>query len=306
MDKWLEEWKEAYNEGVDAKIADVEGLRPAQAFVQTIQTFDPTWADSIRETYNVMGLPLPDLHTLVERYQQKTRIYAVQNTKRANVNAAFATLQGLSPKETKHDSETQGSLSRSSSKQRRQCLCKKWHDFKNCVYFIESIRPANWKPDAMIQAAIDETLQRVPQLKRAVEHAQAFRAEEARKGKGKAADIASSSSPKDNGLSDGAFAISGLSTAGVVDSEAERNYQDTMRNAWMFDIGSNIHVCNSLKGFTKTRDSDETIRAGAIPLAIQTYGQVIIEVAGPNGMKLLVLYDVAYIPGFFTNLVSAK
>ena len=33
MTKWLEEWKEAYNKGVDAKIADVEGLRPAQAFI---------------------------------------------------------------------------------------------------------------------------------------------------------------------------------------------------------------------------------------------------------------------------------
>ena len=49
------------------------------------------------------------------------------------------------------------------------------------VYFIESIRPANWKPDATIQAAIDETLQRVPQLKKAVGYAQAFRAEEAKK-----------------------------------------------------------------------------------------------------------------------------
>ena len=81
MTGWLEEWKEAYNKGVDTNIADIEGLRPAQAFIQTIQMFDPTWADSIRETHNAMGLPLPDLYTLVERYQQKTYIYAVQSTK---------------------------------------------------------------------------------------------------------------------------------------------------------------------------------------------------------------------------------
>ena len=89
-----------------------------------------------------------------------------------------------------------------------------------------------------------------------------------KKGKGKAVDTASSSSPKDNGLSDGAFTISGLAAAGVVDSEAEKDYQNTMRNAWIFDTRSNIHVCNSLKGFTKTRDGDKIIRAGTTPLAI--------------------------------------
>ena len=119
--KWLEEWKKAYNKGVNANIIDIEGLRPVQAFIQIIQTFNPTWANSIQETYNAIGLPLPNLHTLVERYQQKTRICAVQSTKQANANTAFATLQGLNPNKTKDNTKTQRSLFR----QQRQCLCKK-------------------------------------------------------------------------------------------------------------------------------------------------------------------------------------
>ena len=82
----------------------------------------------------------------------------------------------------------------------------------------------------MIQAAINETLQRVPQLKKAIKHAQTFRIEKARKGKGKAADTASSSSFKNNGLSNRAFIIFNLSTTGMVGSKAEKKYQNTIKN----------------------------------------------------------------------------
>ena len=101
-----------------------------------------------------------------------------------------------------------------------------------------------------------------------MEHTQAFRVEEARKGKGKVVDITSLSSSKDNGLSNRAFVISGLSTIGMVGSEAERKYQNIIKNAWIFDIRFNIHICNLLKGFIKIKDNNKIIKAGAIPLII--------------------------------------
>ena len=56
----------------------------------------------------------------------------------------------------------------------------------------------------------------------------------------------------------------------------------------------------------KTRNSDKIIRAKTTPLAIQIYGQVIIKITDLNKIKLLIFYDIAYILGFFINLVSAK
>ena len=64
------------------------------------------------------------------------------------------------------------------------------------------------------------------------------------------------------------FTIFNLSVANIIGSEAEDTYQDTMRNIWIFDIRSNIHICNSLKGFIKTKNSDKIIKAGATPLII--------------------------------------
>ena len=81
-------------------------------------------------------------------------------------------------------------------------------------------------------------------------------------------DTANSSFFKDNGLSDRAFTIFDLFITGLVDSEAKRNYQNTKKNIWIFNIKFNIYVCNSLKGFIKTKNSDKTIKAGATPHAI--------------------------------------
>ena len=63
-----------------------------------------------------------------------------------------------------------------------------------------------------------------------MEHTQTFKIKKARKGKGKAANIISLSSFKDNRLFDRVFIISDLFTAGVVDSKAERNYQNTIKD----------------------------------------------------------------------------
>ena len=64
------------------------------------------------------------------------------------------------------------------------------------------------------------------------------------------------------------------------------------------DTGFNIHIYNLLKRFMKTRDGDKIFKIGAIPLAIQVYGQITIEIIDLNRMKPLVLYNITYISGF--------
>ena len=77
-------------------------------------------------------------------------------------------------------------------------------------------------------------------------------------------NTASSYSPKNNRFFDKNFIISNLFIISVVDFKAERKYQNIIKDVWIFDIRSNIHIYNLLKGFTKTRDSDEIIKIGTI------------------------------------------
>ena len=62
-----------------------------------------------------------------------------------------------------------------------------------------------------------------------MKYAQAFRAEEIKKGKDKMANIISLFFPKDNRLFNGVFIISNLFIISMVGSEAERKYQNIIK-----------------------------------------------------------------------------
>ena len=82
------------------------------------------------------------------------------------MNTAFAILQGLSPNETKDNSEIQGSFSRSSFPQQNpQCIYRLKYLFRNCYYLNELIRPSGWKVNALTQVAINKKLYKNSKLK---------------------------------------------------------------------------------------------------------------------------------------------
>ena len=65
---------------------------------------------------------------------------------------------------------------------------------------------------------------------------------------------------KNNRLFDGVFIIFNFFIAGVVNSKTKRNYQNIIKNVWIFDIRFNIYIYNLLKGFMKTKDNNKIIR----------------------------------------------
>jgi hypothetical protein len=75
----------------------------------------------------------------------------------------------------------------------------------------------------------------------------------------------------------------------------------------MYDTASNTHVCNGTKQFTKTRDAgnDSFLSVGDTTTKIEAYSTVRLEVNSPNGTRTVDLLDTAYVPGFYTNLVSS-
>jgi len=53
-------------------------------------------------------------------------------------------------------------------KDTRPCLCGGIHRFSQCLYFIPSLRPANWTEDLDIRKKIDATLRDKPGLKNVI------------------------------------------------------------------------------------------------------------------------------------------
>ena len=70
--------------------------------------------------------------------------------------------------------------------------------------------------------------------------------------------------------------------------------------------GSDIYVVNHNKGFIYTRSPrpGEHISGGRDSYQIEAFGTVQVELRTPNGPLMITLVDVAYIPGFLTNVVA--
>src|SRR5882757_3628423 len=87
-------------------------------------------------------------------------------------------------------------------------------------------------------------------------------------------------------------------------STAQSEYK--LKNHWIIDSGSDIHVCNSQDGYARTGAAGETdqLIAGKTRYQIASFGTVNVAVNTPQGIRQIQLTNVAYIPGFMTNLVS--
>jgi hypothetical protein len=73
------------------------------------------------------------------------------------------------------------------------------------------------------------------------------------------------------------------------------------------DTGSNVHICNSTYfNWVKTADAKPTdvIFAGTAAHQVAAWGEVIINVNRGNARKDILLTQVAYVPGFLTNLFA--
>jgi hypothetical protein len=90
-------------------------------------------------------------------------------------------------------------------------------------------------------------------------------------------------------------------------AKVQQNALPAIRNRWILDPGSNIHVCNSTRfGWQETRKArpHEMVLAGDSTLAIQAWGEVTFNVNRPYGIGKVQLSNVALVEGFLTNVVS--
>jgi hypothetical protein len=77
-------------------------------------------------------------------------------------------------------------------------------------------------------------------------------------------------------------------------------------HSWILDPGADVNIANNLNDFTWQRPAllNDKLMPGNTYLKIQAWGSATITVNGPYGPTQLLLGGVAYIPSFFTSLVS--
>ena len=85
------------------------------------------------------------------------------------------------------------------------------------------------------------------------------------------------------------------------------NSEHSSRDDWLWDCGSDTHVCHDLSLFISFIAKEEALRVGDTTTRIIGYGTVIIHPSSPKVQGLYFeLLDVAYCPGFHTNIVSSQ
>ncbi|KAL2886178.1 reverse transcriptase family protein [Ceratocystis lukuohia] len=182
----------------------------------------------------------------------------------------------------------------------KACLCGEMHRFSACLYLHPSLRPSDWKANQQIHDSINKKLADSWKLRKSVENSTKYV---------KKPESAQNKPDQPSNASTGieikkAFATS--STAGTF-SVQNHDHFERLRDSWIYDTGSDVHVTNSRMAFTETRQvQNEWLAAGSQKVKIEAYGEVVIPISGPEKTEFIKLTNVAYVPDFLTNLVSNK
>jgi len=155
---WLQEWEKVYTECKELNLPDVDDNRSLFDFLNAISTISPefanVWIVNIQEREDA-GTPLPDLYKIIELYRNNQRLIKVKEP--PSYGAFPASYQGKPADPDKP--------------RKSICLCGVEHQFPDCPYLIQSIRPEDWKPDPDIEKQIEEKINNNPRLKTKIKYA---------------------------------------------------------------------------------------------------------------------------------------
>ena len=287
------------------------------------------------------GEQCPDVLKLLDRFETRRRIGPPTKVRSQPV---FATLQGKSHEEKKDINKkattTDGNhqnnnLSNVRSRPSTPCPCGRYHFYSKCYYLVDSIRPAGWKPDVEILNKINDMLQRDHKFRGKVEiakkkllerskpqeHAEEINNTSNRESNSNTARIASNfatiyqigephAERAEEIKSNTPRIASNFGTIYQVGEAHATSITYRLKNSFLLDSASDIHVCNNFERFTtyhKTETEDYLI-AGNTTVPILGYGiaTVYSRTADDKDTHIINLHNTAYAPDFHTSLVSLR
>jgi hypothetical protein len=214
----------------------------------------------------------PDLYAAIDRFRIHRQILGVES--RSTPRAAFgATLQGQQQEE----------------RPRTPCVCGKYHRYSQCWYLDDSIAPTGWQENPTIRKTVQDQLKK-PEKKAAVDRALQRKKESNQDKQEEKKEIQHQS-----------FAT----------TTNQRDDEFPLRQSFILDSGADVHVCNDLSRATgpiRLTGPGERLVIGSGWILIVGYGDIEVKARAPapRNQQIIKLKDVAFIPSFFTNVVSLK
>ncbi len=311
IDKWLEEWITVTDQCSELNMAEVTGIRAQEEFLIAVKPLQDTWATNQLDklyTAHEDGKELLSIRDLVAAFRTFHRRVNPVASSLGTFGASLETAQPALPAENDHDS----------SKTKRKppyCLCGDRHLYWKCQIILNILAPDRASKDAKIdptkKAKVEEAL-KDQKKKQKVQNTLSKHPNTGKRETRTAPSSGTHATTDIYDMDDGqpvagtpyTYALEAVVLSAAVKKEPPVPH---LMNRWILDPGSNAHVCNSKNfGWKKTRDATdgEIVFAGGQALQIQEWGEVILEANGPSGPRALRLSMVAYIEGFFANILG--
>jgi len=278
VELWTSEFMRIFYEVEEYNLPEAHGDRPLLDFLEAGEAVAPAFANQVR-TSTLLGEQSYKLATIIERF--KEAVVYERKAKKGVSHAAFA---------TSSDTTTKSG--------RQPCPCGKDHLWPQCFYLNKEKPYRGWKPNQEVKQNLINALKKNPDLARRI-----YAAIKRQKGVPNP-DIFNGIVEKDDDEMD--TASKGQTIAAFTASAYTTSTDYRLRDHWLLDSGTDIHVTNSSNDFIEERkaSSNDKIIAGGALFQITAYGTCRVPVKTPTGMAMISLLNTAYIPGFMSNLIS--
>jgi hypothetical protein len=291
VDKWLSLWESTYAEAEKLKLNEINEHQALYDFLGAMRSLSAMHAAAVEAALDLQidkDKDIPTFYELVSRFRNHLRLRRATNN---TTHTSFATLQGETAPESPAGSPATG------ERPPPKCLCDELHFFSKCPYIVKQIRPKGWVADEQIMKQVEKKMSKNDRIKDAIAAARKRANQEIHKAK---QAKQASELQGDSAQTSDATATAPLGSFAADGGEIE------IRDTWILDSGSNLHVCNDRKRFNLERKAtiDDKFSAGKTEYAVEAYGSVDITVGTPDGPRTVRLLDVALAPGFLTNTVS--
>lgn len=323
---WFAKWEAVYQKCVDARFTEISPRRAIEDLFNAVMPLNESSVEAIKVVVYMNPALANDFLAVSSKvreiFRHNTQVvkprgahgaFAAEDgdkTKGKNKEAAFAaTLQGKTQDGRQDRGRQEGGGSgrgRSGNRDRSFCICDAKHPFQDCPYIFLENRKDNWKSDARIEEQVAEKSE-IFKIRRAIDAiAQkrgltiAVKKSDAGKQSATPRNQAHAAADASSSVSESTFNAAFNTTFDTSEGVYPLKY------SWILDTGSTLHVTND-----KTRMTDykpctklEQVRSGSQVSKIEGRGTVILRCMAEGERTAIKLSNVAYVPGFMTNLVS--
>jgi hypothetical protein len=313
VDTWLIRFTKVATDAVRHRLPCVDKDRALVDFIEAASIWEEGWATAkMDQVLDAKEGQKPSLSDLMKSFQTRRRY----NQGKKAIGRTFATeeVDGIA-----------AATLRGKNPCHKECVCREYHWWRDCPYLNKDVRDPGWVPDKAIERDVQEAL-KDESLKQLIERniangrktstdegnaskrTETHRRSNANRGgapKGPAWRKPKKGKPKEATVAKdvGEVEDDPLNFANAAAHSASSI--EALKDQWILDSGSDVHITNSQQVFKHLEQRQRgQVVAGATTYRVEAAGIAAIKVATPDGVKTMTLPNVAYIPGFMTNIVS--